>query len=230
MSKGKVIFVVTNCSKLGNTDKKTGWYLPEVAHPFEVFNKAGYEIVYVSPNGGEAPMDVSSGELFKNDEVCQRFLKSEEASRLKSTLTADKVKPEDFKALFFAGGHGPMFDLPEAEDIAKLAAKIYEQGGILGAVCHGTVGFVRVKSSNGEPLIKGKKVTSFTNAEEDAVALSSEMPFMLETKLKELGAIFVGVDNWACNVQVCDRLVTGQNPASATSVGEEMVKLLDAKK
>lgn len=225
MVKGKVIFVLTSNSKLGTTDKKTGWYLPEVAHPYEVLTKAGYEIVFISPKGGKAPMDEGSGEAFKNDTVCQEFLKGP-VTKIDKTLLAKDVKPGDYKGLFYAGGHGPMFDLPQAEDIAKLAAKIYEQGGVLGAVCHGTVGFVPVKLSSGESLVKGQTVTSFTNAEEDAVQLSSQMPFMLETRLRELGAKFIGAEMWACNVQVSGRLVSGQNPASATKVGEEMVKLL----
>lgn len=222
---GKIIFIVTSNSKLGGTDKKTGWYLPEVAHPYEVLTKAGYEIVFVSPKGGKSPMDVGSGESFKDDKVCQEFLKNH-GDQLDKTLKATDVNPADFKGLFYAGGHGPMFDLPGAKDIAELGAKIYEQGGVLGAVCHGTVGLVPVKLTNGESILKGQTVTSFTNAEEDAVQLSSEMPFMLETKLKELGAKFVGAENWACNVQISGRIVTGQNPASATKVGEEMASLI----
>ncbi|KAH3872181.1 uncharacterized protein LOC127868703 [Dreissena polymorpha] len=227
MSKGKVIFVVSSNDKLGTTGKQTGWYLPEAAHPYEVLSKAGYQITFVSPKGGKAPMDEGSGQTFKDDAVCKEFLKHH-VTKLDKTVKASELKPADFKGLFYVGGHAPMFDMPAAKDIAKLAADIYENGGILGAVCHGTVGFVPVKLSSGESLVKGQTVTSFTNSEEDAVKLSSAMPFMLETKLRELGAKFVGADNWACNVQVSGRLVSGQNPASATKTGEEMVKLLAA--
>ncbi|WAQ97481.1 HSP31-like protein [Mya arenaria] len=225
MSNRKVLFVVTNHSKLGNSDKKTGWYLPEAAHPYKVLTSAGYHVDFLSPKGGKAPMDPGSADAFKDDPDCTTFLK-EHASKMDTTLAPSAVKAGDYKGLFYVGGHGPMFDLPGDVATAKLAADIYEQGGILGAVCHGTVGFVPIKVS-GKPLVKDKTVTSFTNAEEDAVNLSKDMPFMLETKLKELGAKFVGADLWASNVQVSGRLVTGQNPASASATAEKMVELLN---
>lgn len=221
----KVIIVVTNHDQLG-TAGKTGWYLPEVAHPHHVFIKAGYEVTFVSPKGGKAPMDPSSEEAFKSDPICQEFLKST-AKKLENTVSPASVKSSDFKGLMYAGGHGPMFDLPNAKNVADLALAIYEKGGILGAVCHGTVGFVPIKLKNGSPLVKGATVTSFTNSEEEAVKLVEAMPFLLETKLKELGAKFVGAENFKANVQVSDRLVTGQNPASSTPMAEEMVKLMN---
>lgn len=222
-----ILFVVTSHDKLGKTDKKTGWYLPEVAHPYHVLKKAGHNITFISPKGGKAPMDPGSGDAYKDDPICKEFLANKDVmSLINNTKTPAQVKASDYKAIFYAGGHGPMFDLPENQAIAKLAVAIYESGGIVSAVCHGPVGLVPLKLSNGQHLIKGKKVTCFTNKEEDAVQLSAEMPFMLETKLRELGGKFVAADLWQANVQVDNRVITGQNPASATPVGEELVKLL----
>ncbi|KAL4239932.1 hypothetical protein ACF0H5_000728 [Mactra antiquata] len=140
MSSGKVVIVVTSHSKLGTTDKNTGWYLPEVAHPYDVFTKENFEVVFISPKGGKSPMDEGSGVAFKEDSVCQSFLKNKEAmDKIASTGQAKDINPADVKGLFYAGGHGPMFDLPHATDIAELGAALYERGCVLGAVCHGTV-------------------------------------------------------------------------------------------
>ncbi|CAG2223417.1 unnamed protein product [Mytilus edulis] len=223
----KVLFVLTSHDKLGATDHKTGWYLPEVAHPYQVLKAKGHEITFLSPKGGKAPMDPGSGEAFKDDQICKDLLANKEAmSAIDNTRKPSEIKASDFKAIFYAGGHGPMFDLPENQEIAKIGVGIYENGGIVSAVCHGPVGLVPLKLSNGDHLIKGKKVTSFTNEEEDGVQLTPVMPFPLETKLKELGGTFVAADMWKPNVQVDGRLITGQNPASATPVGEALAKLL----
>lgn len=222
----KVLIVLTSHGQMGNTGKPTGWYLPEVAHPYHVFKVAGYSCTFISPKGGKAPMDPSSAEAFKDDKICQEFLANKEVMGLiDNTLTAAKVSG-DFDVVFYAGGHGPMFDIPEDLAIAALATQVYEKGGILAAVCHGTVGLVPVKLSNGDSVLKGQCVTSFSNSEEDAVDLSSAMPFMLETRLKELGANYSAAANWQEHVVVSGRIVTGQNPASATATGEGVVKVL----
>lgn len=221
----KIICVVTNHDQLGSSGNKTGWYLPEVAHPYEVLTKAGFQVTFVSPKGGKAPMDPGSGEAFKDDPICQAFLKND-VKKLDSTLKPSDVKPGEYKALFYAGGHGPMFDLPNNEEIAKLAGAIYENGGVLSAVCHGTVGFLPIKLSSGEPLLKGQTVTSFTDAEEAAVNLVEQMPFLLETELKKNGATFTSADNFKPHVVVSGRLVTGQNPASATPMAEKLVEVI----
>jgi len=223
-----ILIAVTNNDKLGNTGKQTGWYLPEVAHPYDVFVSAGYSVDFVSPKGGNAPVDENSVQNYNKDPSCIEFLKNEVAlNKLKNTIKPSEVNPKDYKTLFFAGGHGPMFDMPDCKEMAQLATSIYENNGVVGAVCHGPCGLVNIKLSNGEYLVKGKKVCSFTNAEEDAVKLSDAMPFMLETKLKERGGTFVGAGLWQVNVQVDERLVTGQNPASATSSGKAVVDLLN---
>ncbi|XP_013416470.1 glyoxalase 3 [Lingula anatina] len=222
----KALFVLTSCSEIKTVGMKTGWYLPEVAHPYEVFTKAGVQVDFVSPNGGMAPMDPGSAEAFKDDAVCKAFLANETAmDAIANTKTPAQVTPGEYKIIFYAGGHGPMFDLPDNVEIAKLATAVYEAEGAVGAVCHGTVGLIPVKLSSGELLIKGLKLTSFTDAEEKAVNLDGAMPFLLETRLKELEAVFEGADNFACNVQVSRRVVTGQNPASATKTAEELLKV-----
>ncbi|XP_067671883.1 uncharacterized protein [Haliotis asinina] len=223
----KVLFVVTNHDQLGDTGKKTGWYLPEVAHPYDIFKRAGHDIVFVSPTGGKAPMDPSSYEAYKDDPICKLFLEDTNvASQLDNTKSPSQINASEFKVIFYAGGHGPMFDLPQCDAIGKLGARIYQNGGIVSAVCHGTVGLIRIQLDNGENILKGQRVTSFTDAEEIAVDLMEAMPFPLETKLKEYGAVFVGVDNFAPNVQVSGRIVTGQNPASATSTAESVISVL----
>uniref|UniRef100_K1PH24 Uncharacterized protein C11D3.13 n=1 Tax=Magallana gigas TaxID=29159 RepID=K1PH24_MAGGI len=368
----KVLFIVTSHSEMGNTGVRTGWYLNEVAQPYEVFTKANFQIDFMSPKGGQTPMDpgsavegrddpqcqkfISSGainrlnttmapsqvnisdyqvifypgghgpmfdlpnndeiaaltktayesgaivsavchgiagfvpvrlssgisivkgqtltsltnseeaagnffnlvpflletklrslganfiagpifkpnvqdpgsaEAFKEDPVSQAFLKSG-AEKLKTTMKPSDVDISKYKVIFYAGGHGPMFDLPKNEEIAKLCAKAYEGGAVVCAVCHGTVGLVPVKLSNGESIVKGQTITSFTNAEEEFVKLTEAMPFLLETKLKDLGGNFVGAENFQVNVQTSGRIVTGQNPPSAGPMAEKVVSLVKA--
>jgi len=222
-----ILIAVTNNNKLGNTGKQTGWYLPEVSHPYDEFVKAGFKVDFVSPKGGVAPVDEGSVKTYENDASCAAFLKNEEAlKKLKNTFSPSQIKAKEYKALYFAGGHGPMYDMPDCKEMQQLATQIYENKGVVGAVCHGPCGLVNIKLSNGEYLVKGKKVCGFTNSEEEAVNLTQAMPFLLESKLKERGAIFVGAANWQANVQVDERLVTGQNPASASPSGKAVVDLL----
>jgi putative intracellular protease/amidase len=202
--------------------------LPEVAHPYKVFQEAGYEVVFVSPKGGKTSADVGSVEAFKEDAGSQAFLNNATAMKATNeTLSPSQVKAGDYVAIFYAGGHGPMFDLPENADIAAIAAQVYEKhNGVVGAVCHGPAGLVPIKLSNGDALVKGKRVCAFTDAEEDAMALTAEMPFSLESKLVALGATFAGGPDWGANVVSDQRVVTGQNPASATDTAKACVAAL----
>jgi len=220
MASVKVLVVVTNHNQLGSTDKKTGWYLPEVAHPVAEFKTAGFQVVFGSPKGGEAPVDPSSVDAFKEDPICKAFM-AKGIEELKATAAVDKLNASDFHAVFFAGGHGPMWDVTDCEASQNIARKVYEAGGVIGAVCHGTCGLLRLTD-----IIKNRKVTGFTDAEEAAVGLTAVMPFLLETELKKTGANFVAAADWSENCQVDARIVTGQNPASATKCGAEIVKLL----
>ncbi|MEA5506855.1 type 1 glutamine amidotransferase domain-containing protein [Halotia wernerae UHCC 0503] len=227
MQDKKILFVVTSHETLGNTDKKTGFYLSEVTHPYEVFTRAGYEIDFVSPKGGKAPMDGVELE----DPLNRIFLDNPKTVHLlENTLTPSQVDFRQYKAIFYAGGHGTMWDFPNNEKLAQIAAAIYEQGGIVGAVCHGPAGLVNINLSNGEYLVAGKTVTSFTNEEEAAVGLTQVVPFLLESKLLEQGAKFIKADKFEGHVVKSERLVTGQNPASAAGVAEEMIGLMNTKK
>jgi putative intracellular protease/amidase len=221
----KVLIVLTNHSELGDTGKKTGFYLSEAAHPYAVFTKAGLEVDFVSPNGGEAPLDPTSYQL--DDSANRAFVENKAVmAQVKDTLSPSEVNPGEYKAILYAGGHGTMWDFPNNQPLANLAATIYEQGGVVGAVCHGPAGLVNVKLANGQYLVFGKAVAAFTNEEEEAVGLSNVVPFLLESALIERGANHTQAANFQAHVVVSDRLVTGQNPASATGVAEQMVALL----
>lgn len=209
----KVLIALTSHAELGDTGRKTGFYVPEVAHPYAVFTAAGYEVDYVSVAGGEPPRDgVKPG-----DEVVAAFL-AEQGSRLAETPTPDQVKAADYDAVLFAGGHGTMWDFPPSTALAALAAEIYENGGVVAAVCHGPAALVNLALSDGTHLVSGRRVSAFTNAEEEAVGLTDVVPFALETALVERGAEFTKAGEFADHAVADRRLVTGQNPASATSV------------
>jgi putative intracellular protease/amidase len=223
----KVLIVLTSHDTLGNTGKETGFYLPEVTHPDAVFEAAGFAVDFVSPKGGKAPMVG----VDLQDPLNKAFLDDpKKVSQVENTLNPSQIDPTQYDAIFYAGGHGTMWDFPDNQELAKISAAIYEQGGVVGAVCHGPAGLVNIKLSNGEYLVAGKTVASFTNEEEAAVGLTDVVPFLLEAKMIERGAEVVKAENFQVQVMVSERLVTGQNPASAKSVGEEMVKLLSAKK
>jgi len=221
----KILIVLSSCDKMLPTGLTTGWYLPELAHPYKVLTDAGFtNIDVISPKGGKAPLDQYSAKQFKNDPVCQWFQSDATAQEMvNTTKLPSQVDPKDYAAVLIPGGHGPMFDLANNTDIAAITAQIYEAGGVVASVCHGPAAFVPVKLSSGESIVKGKQVTSFTNSEEVAGGLAAAVPFMLETKLKELGGIFSGVADWQANVVTDGRLITGQNPASAKALGEALV-------
>jgi putative intracellular protease/amidase len=219
----KVLFVLTSHDKLGTTGKETGFYLSEVTHPYHVFEQAEVEVVFVSPKGGKAPMIG----IDLQDPLNKAFMDdSAKLAKVEQTLSPAEVNPTDYDAIFYAGGHGTMWDFPKNEQLAQITAAIYEQGGVVGAVCHGSAGLVNIKLSNGTYLVAGKRVSSFTNEEEVAVELSDVVPFLLESTWIERGAMHTKAPNFQAHVEVSDRLVTGQNPASATGVGEQMVQLL----
>lgn len=219
----KILFVLTSHDKKGDTGKKTGAYLSEVSHPWEVLHSAGYEIDFVSPQGGKVPIDGFD----LDDPINKKFWENEiYHQKIENTLKPSEINPSDYKAIYYAGGHGTMWDFPANDEIATIAQKIYESQGVVGAVCHGPSGLVNVKLSNGNYLIDGKKLNSFTNEEEKAVGLEKVVPFLLESKLKEHGAIFEKSEPWQKHVTVDTRLVTGQNPQSAKGVGEAILEEL----
>lgn len=219
----KILIVLTSHNTLGNTGKETGFYLPEVSHPVAVFDRAGYSVDYVSPQGGKAPMIG----IDRTDPLNVAFLDNpEKIAQVENTLHPSQVDPAQYDVIFYAGGHGTMWDLPQNSDLDAIAAAIYEQGGIVSAVCHGPAGLVNIRLANGAYLVSGKTVASFTNEEEAAVGLTEVVPFLLENKLIERGATVEKAPNFQPQVVVSDRLITGQNPASASPVAEAIVTLL----
>lgn len=219
----RVAIVLTNHGQLGATGRPTGFYLSEASHPYKVFHEAGYHIDFVSPRGGLAPMDG----LEEHDPINAAFLADENLiARTRATLPIALLDPSRFDAIFFAGGHGTMWDLPNDPQVQQITRIVYEQGGIVAAVCHGPAGLINVRLSNGEYLVSGKEVSAFTDEEESAVKLERVVPFALESTLRERGARFVEAPNFKPMVAISERLVTGQNPASAIGVAEAVVRLL----
>ncbi|MNJ85143.1 Molecular chaperone Hsp31 and glyoxalase 3 [compost metagenome] len=221
--KAKILFVVTSHDTKGSTGEKTGYYLAEVSHPWKVLTEAGYEIDFVSPKGGNPPVDgfdlsdAENKEFWENEHYHQKIT---------NTMKPSEVKPEEYAGIFYAGGHGAMWDLPDNSEIAQIAAKIYENNGIVAAVCHGPAGLVNIKLSNGAYLISGKKVNGFSNEEEELVKLTNVVPFLLEDQMKKQGGIYEKSAPWSEHVTVDGRLITGQNPQSAKAVGEAIKKAL----
>lgn len=219
----KILFVVTSHDKKGETGEKTGYYLSEVSHPYHVLKNSGLEIDFVSPKGGKAPVDGYNLE----DKVNYEFVNDIKAQdKINNTKKPEDINPKDYKVIFYAGGHGTMWDFPDNTKLSKIAGEIYDNNGIVAAVCHGPAALINVKLSNGKYLVDGKNVSSFTNEEEEAVGLTKIVPFLLENKLKERGAIHKKTSNFKEHIEVSERLVTGQNPASAKKVGEEILNLL----
>jgi len=222
----KALFVLTSHGEKGNTGQKTGFYLPEAAHPWEVLRREGIGVDLVSPKGGKPPMDG----VDLDDPAQRAFVEDPEMARkLKDTLRPEQVDAADYDAILFVGGHGTMWDFPQNGELARVAADVYEAGGAVGAVCHGPAGLVNVRLSNGEHLVAGKTVASFTDDEERAVGLADVVPFLLESRLKERGAGHTKAPNFEAHVEVDGRLVTGQNPASAAGVGEALARVVNAR-
>lgn len=224
--KKKILFVLTSHADKGNTGEKTGYFLSEAAHPWAVLHDGGYDIDFVSPKGGNPPVDAFNLE----DSINRRFWQdSATHQKLIHSRTPDQIHAADYAAIFYAGGHGAMWDFPENKTLAAIAASIYEQGGIVAAVCHGPAALVNLKLSNGKYLVSGKKISAFTDAEEKARDLDHVVPFLLEQKLIQRGARFEKAAPFQPKVIVDGRLITGQNPASATGVGQAIIQALRQK-
>lgn len=221
--KKKVLFVVTSHDKLGNTNNLTGYYLSEVSHPWSVLVGAGYEIDFVSPKGGKAPAEA----VDLADEINKTFWENSiYRFKIEHTLKPEEVNPFEYVAIFYAGGHGVMWDYPNNQDLEKITRTIYENGGIVSAVCHAPTALLNVKLSNGELLIKGRKINSFTNEEEKFLNTDSIVPFMLETELKKRGCLFEKSGLWESHITIDHRIITGQNPQSALGVGKAILQEL----
>ena len=221
--KKPVLIVLTSHAKLGDTGQPTGFFLGELTHPLEVFEKAGVPVELASIQGGEPPVDG----LDLEDKINARYWNDPEfRAKLSATKKLSDLNPADYSAVFFSGGHGTMWDFPDDAAVQKFAREIYEADSPVGAVCHGPVALVNVKLSDGSYLVAGKEVSAFTNSEEEKVGLTKVVPFLLATKLEERGAKHVAAPDFEKQVVASGNLVTGQNPASAAGVAEKMVELL----
>jgi putative intracellular protease/amidase len=221
-----VLIAMTSHDKKGATGKPTGVYLPELAEPYEVFVAAGYDVDFASVGGGRVPLDG----VDRTNPVVVRFLADEAlVSRVHASLPSSELNASQYDSIFFAGGHGAMWDLPDDRGFQRATAAIYERGGVVAAVCHGPAALVNVQLSDGRHLVQGRAVSAFTNDEERAVELEDVVPFLLEDTLRQRGATFVSAPLWQPRVAVSERLVTGQNPASSEPVARAVVELLKAK-
>jgi putative intracellular protease/amidase len=223
----KILIVLTSHDQLGNTGNKTGFWLEELVAPYYVFKDAGAEITLASPKGGQPPLDPKS-ELPENlTESTKRYRKDQAAqAELANTKKIADVSADEFDAVFYPGGHGPMWDMPDNKASIALIEAFVKAEKPIGAVCHAPASLVNVREKDGEYLVKSKRVTGFTNAEEEGVGLTEVVPFLLEDRLKERGGLYSKGEDWAPYVQVEGKLVTGQNPASSRPAAEELLKLL----
>ena len=222
----KIVMVLTSHDTLGNTGRKTGFWLEEFAAPYFVFRDAGVELTLASPKGGQPPIDPKSDLPENQTAAMTRFKKDERAQKeLSQTVKLETIKSEDFDTVFYPGGHGPMWDLAESADSITLLESFYNSGKPIALVCH-SPGVLRHVKYNGEPLVKGKHVTGFTDGEEEEVQLTHVVPFLVEDELLRLGAIYEKVRNWQPFSVVDGRLITGQNPASSTVTAQALMKYM----
>ena len=222
----KILMVLTSHDQLGNTGRKTGFWLEEFAAPYFVFRDAGVELTLASPKGGQPPLDPKS-DLPENQTPAMARFKQDEAAQkaLANTAKLADMRAEDFDTVFYPGGHGPMWDLAESPVSIALIESFYNSGKPIALVCH-SPGVLRHVTYKGEPLVKGKHITGFTNGEEEEMQLTKVVPFLVEDELLRLGAIFEKAANWQPFSVTDGRLVTGQNPASSTSAAQTLLKLM----
>jgi putative intracellular protease/amidase len=221
------LIVLTSHSELGNTGKKTGFWIEEFAAPYYTLKDAGAEITLASPKGGQPPIDPKSEEAGSQTDATRRFDSDKDLQDLlANTKPLSEVSAEDYDAVFYPGGHGPLWDLANDKQSIKLIEDFWAANKPVGAVCHAPAVLLNVKDINGDALVKGKKVTGFTNSEEDAVQLTDVVPFLLEDELKNKGGSYSRKDDWSSYVVRDGLLVTGQNPASSEAVAKELIGLL----
>ena len=221
----KVLIVLTSHTELGDTGKSTGFWLPELTHPYYEFVEAGYTVDIASINGGSEPVDPKS--FTEHDEFNDVFLSDAELmSIVIRSLPLASINPSEYRAVMFAGGSGPMWDFPGNKHISRISAGIYERDGIVSAVRHGNAALVDLRLTNGTLLVSERRIAAFTNEEETSLGTTEIVPFLLQDKLIERGAIHVYGEAWEENVIVDGRLVTGQNPASAKKAAQVVIAML----
>ena len=223
----KILIVLTSHSELGNTGEKTGFWIEEFAAPYYTLSDAGAEIVIASPEGGQPPIDPKSAAPESQTEATKRFDKDQELQdRLANTQKLAEISAKDFDAVFYPGGHGPLWDLTTNRESIQLIEDFWKAGKPVAAVCHAPSVLLNVKDADGNPLVEGKQVTGFTNTEEEAVQLTEVVPFLLEDELKKKGGIYSKKEDWASYAVKDGLLITGQNPASSEAVANELLNLL----
>lgn len=227
----KVLIVLTSHSDLGNTGEKTGFWVEEFASPYYVLADAGAELTIASPKGGQPPVDPKSDALDAQTEATKRF-KADEAlkNKVAHTVKLSEVNQADYDAVFYPGGHGPLWDLANDANSIALIEDFYKHGKPVAFVCHAPAALVKVKAPNGEPLVKGKEVTGFSNTEEEAVQLTKVVPFLLEDELVKLGGNYSKTADWGSYVKQDGLLITGQNPGSSEEAAQLLLKTLKAGK
>ncbi|MDX1660446.1 MAG: type 1 glutamine amidotransferase domain-containing protein [Gemmatimonadota bacterium] len=218
----RVLMVVTSHDSI-DEDTPTGLWLEEFARPYDAFVGQGYSVDVASPAGGVIPIDPRS-----EPDDAEKWEAAR--SRLRDTLRLSDVVSDRYEALFFPGGHGTMFDFPDDPDLQRIVAEVAETDRVIGAVCHGPAAFVNVVDGDGEPVVAGVKMTAFTDAEERDVGMEDAMPFLLESRLRELGAEFVAEEPWSEHVEIDETWITGQNPQSSQCVAEEVVHEIQERK
>jgi putative intracellular protease/amidase len=226
----KVLMVITSHDQLGNTGRKTGFWLEELAAPYYVFKEAGADITLASPKGGRPPLDPKSNEPEFRTDLTRRFESDAAANALlDKTLRLDSVKQEDYDTVFYPGGHGPMWDLAEDKNSIRLIESFIAAGKSIAIVCHSTGALRHVKGPDGKLLVENKEVTGFTNGEEEAVGLTKVVPFLVEDEMLKLGATFSKKRDWAVHVVTDGLLITGQNPSSSGPAARTLLAALQLK-
>jgi len=227
----KILIVLTSHSELGNTGKKTGFWIEEFAAPYYVLADAGAEITIASPAGGQPPVDPKSEEIEAQTPATDRFYKDIEAIyQVANSLKLSDIHFADYDAVFYPGGHGPLWDLATDKTSIKLIEDFYNNQKPIAFVCHAPAALINAKAENGQPLVKGKKITGFSDTEEEAVGLTKVVPFLLENELKNLGAHYSKAADWSSFTQDDGLLITGQNPASSEAVANLLLKTLRGEK
>lgn len=223
----RILMVLTSHDLLGSTGQKTGFWLEELASPYYVFKDAGAQVTLASPKGGQPPIDPKSNTPDWQTDATRRFEADPDAmAALAKTKPIAGLDAGDYDAIFFPGGHGPMWDYPGNQTLANLIEAFDEEVKPIAAVCHGPAALVAAKRSDGLPLVSGRKVTGFTNGEEAAVELTEVVPFLLEEKLKELGGTYVKGPDFQSFVIADGHIVTGQNPASSAATAEKVLEVV----
>ncbi len=227
----KVLMVLTSHGELGNTGEKTGFWIEEFAAPYYVLADAGTELTIASPKGGQPPVDPKSESPDAQTPATKRFYSDNEAiDKVAHTMKLSEVNETDYDAVFYPGGHGPLWDLATDAISISLIEEFYKNNKPVAFVCHAPAALINVKTHNGEPLVKGKEVTGFSDTEEEAVKLTKVVPFLLEDELKKLGAKYSKGNDWGSYVKKDGLLITGQNPASSEAVAKMLLTTINEKK